>query len=185
MMTLLSCLGFPPSALELSGTSPRVQESEVQRGEVAWAGDTTGGGGVQMRGWRLLLPSWRKVKASPGPVPPNPPGTCQQGQSQAGLHCGLGEITVSHCHYPKGQVTGGLSASESNSAACAANENENMRMWPSPGPPLGFSRGSRPPPPQAFQHCNASGLMGFNSTHPRWGKEPAAFFPILPPASYL
>lgn len=49
-----------------------------------------------MRGWRLflLLPSWRKVRASPGPVPPNPPGTCQQGHSQAGLHCGLGEITV-------------------------------------------------------------------------------------------
>ena len=60
------------------------------------------------------------VGGLPGPVPPHPAGTCQQGHSAAP---GGVMVTVT----VQGEVPGGLFTSESSSAACAATENENRR----------------------------------------------------------
>ena len=85
---------------------------------------TRGGGHIQKRRWMLFLlpPSWRKHRSggSPGPVPPCPAGTHQQGHSVAR---GGSTVIVT----AQGEVPGRLSTSESSSEACAARENENRR----------------------------------------------------------
>lgn len=123
---LFSWLAFLWRASELAETSFRILQFEA-----SWTGDTTSGGNIQKRFWRLFLlpPSWRKER----------PGVSRTSPSQSCWDMSAGSLTLRLGHtvalrksqllsLPReGQVTGGLSTLEPSSTPGAANENENRR----------------------------------------------------------
>ena len=111
-----------------------------------------------------------QVRGSPGPIPPHPAGTCQQGHPVA-----PGAITV--IVTIQGEVPGGLSTPESGSTACAATENENTGTRPSP--PEFQQQPSTPSGLPVLRCLRPDGFLT-QPTHAGEKKPVAFFFPIFP-----
>ena len=178
-MARLPSLSSPLSALELPGTlGLGTRDQKPRQGK--WAGQVTQLAVAVFKEDTGVCLGRHQDRSLPIQNVPTPsPCNMSAGTRSGGGPQGALEKSRSRSP-PKGQVAGGFSSLKPSSAAPAASGNGNngkcSRAW-------GCGHCSHPPPPQAFHPLRLSNtnkragpMFFFNSTHPHWGKEPAAFF---------